>query len=506
MGDFSCTNFGKHSNFIGGKEVPAISGATYVTKSPANDVELGTAAKSGPADVDAAIVAAKSAQKEWWARPVSEREEILLKCASAIEANTAALARVLMWDSGSIKGKAMMEVTYSASLFRTAAGEARRLYGDTFPNDKPHRMSIVIREPLGIVAVVSPFNAPMILCVKSVAFALACGNAVVQKPSTETPLVTVHLARILHRAGLPAGLFNVVTGPSGAIGDYICGHPEVQSVGFTGSTDVGIRVGEVAARTMKRTHLELGGKNPLLVLRDIKNPGVALHMDAAVQQALSGAFYHCGQICMASSRIIVERSVADEFFTKLKARADALVVSPALDDDDVAFGPVINKKALDKILEHVDEARRAGAEVLCGGELVTGLCYRPTIIRVDSPTQAVIWKEETFGPVVVALVVDSLDDAIAAANDTEFGLSAAVLTNDMRSAMRCVREIHAGSVHVGMHSFQSDALAPVGGTKMSGIGKTGGKYGLDHFSELKWAAIELGEAPVPPAFAPRSSL
>lgn len=229
-------------------------------------------------------------------------------------------------------------------------------------------------------------------------------------------------------------------------------------------------------------------------------------MDLAVQQALIGAFYHCGQICMASSRIIVERSVAEEFLTKLKTRAAALAVGPALDDDSVAFGPVINQKALDKIEEHVNGARSAGAEVLCGGELVRGLCYRPTIIRLDSRGQAAVWKEETFGPVIVALVVDSLDEAIVAANDTEFGLSAAVLTNDIRSAMKCVREIQAGSVHVGMHSFQSDALAPVGGTKMSGIGKTGGKYCLDHFSELKWVAIELGEAPVPPAFAPRSSL
>jgi aldehyde dehydrogenase (NAD+) len=351
------------------------------------------------------------------------------------------------------------------------------------------------------VAVVSPFNAPLVLCVKSAAFALAAGNAVISKPSTETPLVAVHLARTLHAAGLPAGLFNVVTGPSSATGDHICGHPEIQSIGFTGSTEVGVRVGEIAARTMKRTHLELGGKNPLLVLRDIANPGAPLNIEKASQQAAMGAFYHCGQICMASSRIIVEKVVADEFIPVLVQRTQKLKVGLDLADDKVAYGPVINEKAMKKIEEHVAGARAGGATILCGGERHEGLCYKPTIIQLDSNKQAPLWYEETFGPVIVVLVVENLDEAITMANDTEYGLSAAVLTNDVKAAMRCVREIKAGSVHVGMHSFQSDSMAPVGGTKMSGIGKTGGKFCLDHFSELKWAAIELGEAPFPPCFS-----
>jgi len=499
--DFGCINFGAHFNFIDGKEVPAISGATNVTKSPANGQELGTVAKSAAADVDVAVAVAKKTQPSWWERPVLDRVRILIQCADEIEKNAAVLARVLMWDSGSIKGKAMMEVMYSASLFRTAAGEAQRLYGDTFPNDKPHRMSIVIREPLGVVAVVSPFNAPLVLCVKSVAFALAAGNAVVSKPSTETPLIAVHLARTLHAAGLPAGLFNVVTGPSSATGDHICGHPDIHSIGFTGSTEVGIRVGEIAARTMKRTHLELGGKNPLLVLSDIANPDAALNIEKASQQAAMGAFYHGGQICMASSRVIVDKKVADEFIEAFVRRVQKLKTGLDLADDMVAYGPVINEKALQKIEEHVEGARKGGASILCGGERHEGLCYKPTIIKLDNTKQAPVWFEETFGPVVVVLVVDGIDEAINMANDTEYGLSAAVLTNDIKSAMRCVREIKAGSVHVGMHSFQSDSMAPVGGTKMSGIGKTGGKFCLDHFSELKWAAIELGEAPFPPCFS-----
>ena len=261
-------------------------------------------------------------------------------------------------------------------------------------------MSIVIREPLGVVAVVSPFNAPLVLCVKSVAFALAAGNAVVQKPSTEAPLVTVHLARVLHQAGLPAGLFNVVTGPSSRIGDYICQHAGVRSIGFTGSTEVGVRVGQCAASTMKRTHLELGGKNPLLVLEDIANPGVVLDMDKAVQQTLMGGFYHAGQICMASSRIIVMRSVADEFFSKLQQKASQLNVGSQLDDDAVAYGPVINQKALDKIEQHVAEAKSAGAEILCGGEVHEGLVYKPTLIKVASREQAIVWKEGRLSPII----------------------------------------------------------------------------------------------------------
>jgi len=498
--DLSFADFGFHGNFINGKEVPAADGATMTTTSPATGGVCGSAAASQPVDVDAAVGAATAAQPGWWARPAMEREAVLLRCADALERNVGALARVLMWDSGSVKGKAMMEVMYSASLFRTAAGEARRMYGDTFPNDKPHRISMVIREPIGVVLIVTPFNAPMVLCVKSAAFALAAGNSVVAKASPDTPLVSVVLARVLYEAGVPPGVFNVVNGTTEAIAEYITAHKGIQGIGFTGSTAVGAMVGATAARTMKRVHLELGGKNPLLVMDDVGHTGANITVDKAVQQALMGSFYHSGQICMASSRIIVHRAVADEFLKKLAERADKLKVTNDLLDDSVAYGPIANTRAFEKVHTHVEAARAAGAQILCGGT-GAGLLYRPTVVLLGDREQGVLWREETFGPVTVALVVDSLDEAIEAANDTDYGLSAAVLTNDVKSAFRCVREIKAGSVHVGMHSFQSDAMAPVGGVKMSGVGKTGGKYCMEHFTELKWAAIEIGEAPVPPAFA-----
>ena len=332
MASFSFTEFGAHGNFINGVEGASVSGGTCISTCTANGKQLGTFANSGPADVDAAVSAAKAAQVAWARRPVGERSLMLLRCADAIEASAPGLARVLMWDSSSMKGKAFAEVMKSAALFRTAAGEAKRLYGDTFPNDNPDRMSLVIREPLGIVAVISPFNAPLVLCVKSLAFALGAGNAVIQKPSPETPLVTVHLARVLHSAGLPAGLFNVVTGDTNELGESMCSHPGVHSIGFTGSTGVGIRVGQSAAVTMKRTHLELGGKNPLIVCADIAHPDAELNMDKAVHQAILGAFTHSGQICMSSSRIIVMRPIADEFFAKLAAAANKLKLGTQLDD------------------------------------------------------------------------------------------------------------------------------------------------------------------------------
>jgi aldehyde dehydrogenase (NAD+) len=477
-----------HGLFIDGAEQAAQSGETFAVYAPASGEQIGSAARGADTDVDLAVASAVRAAAGWAGLPAGERERILIACAAAIETHAGELLDLVIDESGSTIRKARYEVQYSAALLRAAAGEARRLYGDTFPNDKPHRMSIVVREPLGVVAAISPFNAPLVLLAKMVVFALAAGNAVIAKPSEETPLVAVEFARLLHAAGLPAGVLNVVTGYGSEAGRALVTHGGVNGIAFTGSTATGIRLSQLAAPTMKRLQLELGGKNPLLVLRDVD-------VAAAAAATAVGAFYHGGQICMSSSRVIVEEAIADAFVDALAEKVRGLVLGD-LRDERTAYGPLIHQGALDKVAGHVSSAIAAGARLVTGGAVAHGLTYQPTIL-LEPPRDHVTWREETFGPVVSVAAARDLDDAIAIANDSPYGLSAGILTNDLRRGMQAARRIRCGAVHVGMHSFQSDALAPVGGYGLSGIGRSGGKYSVEHFTELKWISIELGESPLP---------
>jgi aldehyde dehydrogenase (NAD+) len=473
--------------FINGDERPALSGQVFGSHAPATDELLGYAARAA-ADIQAAVLAARLAFERWSALPPADRERALLRCADAVEAAEPQLLDLLIDESGSTITKARYEVRYSATLLRAAAGESRRLYGDTLPSDRPHRLSFVIREPLGVVAVIAPFNAPLVLLVKMMAFALAAGNTIVAKPSEETPLIAVALARILHQAGLPEGVFNVVTGYGDECGEPLVRHPDVRGVAFTGSTNTGARIAAAAAPLMKRLQLELGGKNPLLVLKDVD-------VDRAANLVAVGALYHAGQICMSSARIIVESAIARPFAEALARRARALYLGD-LRDERTAYGPLINDHAVHKVEAHVRHATTFGGELLCGGALHRRRTYQPTVI-FQPPRSGPAWCEETFGPVASVVSADDLDDAVAIANDSSYGLSAGILTNDFRRAMTAARRIRAGAVHVGTHSFWSDPMAPIGGYGMSGLGRSGGKYSVEHFTELKWLNLELGEPPQP---------
>ena len=474
--------------FINGHERPALSGEVFPSYAPATSEVVGYAARANADDADSAVVAARQAFAGWAGLPPVERERILLRVADAIEAQRDSLLNLLIDESGSTIQKARYEVTYSATLFRAAAGEVRRLYGDTFPNDKPHRLSLVVREPMGVVLAISPFNAPLVLLVKMIVFALAAGNSVIAKPSEETPLIAVALARLMHAAGLPAGVFNVVTGFGPECGEPLARHPGIHAIALTGSVPTGIRIAQIAAAGMKRTQLELGGNNPLLVLNDV-NP------EQAAEIAAVGAFYHGGQICMSSARIIAERGVARPFAEALARKAHTLPLGD-LRDDRTAYGPLINQRALDKVTRHVEAARSGGAEILTGGAIQHGLTYQPTVLW-EPPRTGPAWCEETFGPVTSIVVADDLPAAIAIANESDYGLSAGILTNDLVRGLSAARQLRCGAVHVGMHSFQSDALAPIGGFGFSGIGRSGGKYSVEHFTELKWISVELGETPRP---------
>jgi acyl-CoA reductase-like NAD-dependent aldehyde dehydrogenase len=471
---------------IDGVEVPAAGGATFDVQSPATESVMATAAQAGPSDVDAAVAAARSGFEKWSALVPSEREAVLLRAAEIVAAEgEQRMLDVLIDESGSTINKARGEIAYTVDLLRTAAGEVRRLYGDTFPNDRNDRLSMVYREPMGVVAVVAPYNAPLSLTAKMSAFPLAAGNSIVLKPSEETPLTALLFARILGEAGIPDGVINVVTGFPEDCGAPLVSHQGIDCIALTGSTATGIAVGTAAIQRMRHVQLELGGKSAVLVLRDAD-------LRAAARIVVEGMFAHAGQICMANSRIIVEDCIFDEFAVLLKQQIETLHLGDQRDPKS-AYGPLINRRALEKIQAHQQDAVSRGATILSGGKVKDGLVYEPTVV-IEPSRDSSLWRDESFGPIASLVRADDLDDAIKIANDTDYGLSSAVLTKNVQWAFQAARQIKAGSVHIGMHAFQSNALAPIGGYGMSGIGKSGGKYSTEEFTERKWVSLDLGAA------------
>lgn len=472
---------------IDGKDLAAAGGASFDVLAPATESAIGTAARANGHDVDRAVAAARRGFATWSKLAPKDREAALLKAADLLERDgEARLLDLLIDESGSTITKARFEIRYSVDLLRTAAGEARRLYGDTFPNDVPTRLSMVFREPVGVVAVVSPYNAPLALLVKMAAFPLAAGNALVIKPSEETPLIALAFAKLLLEAGVPPAAVNVVTGFGAECGAPLVAHAGVDGIALTGSTATGKAIGALAMQRMVRAQLELGGKGALLVLRDVD-------VGKAAAVAAAGMFSHAGQICMANSRIIVERPIHADFLAAFRKACEALPLGD-LRDPTTAYGPLINRKALQKIEQHQAQAVEGGARLLTGGKVVRGLTYAPTAL-LDPPRTSTAWRDESFGPLTSVVAAADLDEAIALANASEYGLSCAVLTRDYRWGFRAAREIRSGAVHIGMHSFQSNALAPVGGVGLSGIGRSGGRYSIEEFTELKWVSLELGDAP-----------
>lgn len=471
---------------IGGEVQGTAHGDTFEVRAPVDDRSLGECDHADASDVDRAVAAARAAQPGWWAAPAGARERLLLQLADALERDGAArFVDVIIDESGSTIRKARAEVAYSVELLRAAAGEARRLYGETFPNDAADRLSLVVREPLGTVGIISPFNAPLALLVKMLAFPLAAGNTAVIKPSEETPLTAVALVRLFAEVGAPPGVCNLVTGLADT-GAALAGHRDVHGLVFTGSTAVGRAVGHAAADRICRVQLELGGNNPIVVFDDV-DPARAAEVICA------GAFAHAGQICMANSRLIVSRGIADALLEQLVAQARRLHLGD-LRDETTAYGPLINDVAVAKVDAHVRDAIAGGGELLTGGAIRGVRSYAPTVVLEPRP-DSLLWSSETFGPVLAVTVVDDEATAIAAANDSTYGLSAAVLSRDGARALRVARALRAGSVHIGMHAFQSNTMAPIGGFGSSGVGRSGGRYSTLELTEPKWISVELGVSP-----------
>ncbi|WP_101759096.1 aldehyde dehydrogenase [Oceanicoccus sp. KOV_DT_Chl] len=469
---------------IGGVEQAAASGETFDVLSPATEQVIGRVARGAKADVDLAVAAARNGFTQWHRLTPSAREAVLLRAADIMaEQGEQRYLDLLIDESGSVINKARYEIARTADLLRAAAGEVRRLYGETMPNDSPDRISMVFREPLGVVAAIVPYNAPLLLLTKMTAFPLAAGNSIVIKPSEETPLIAIEYAKLLVEAGLPADAVSVVTGFGAECGSPLVEHDDINAIALTGSTATGKAIGKIAMEKMRPTQLELGGKSALVVLNDFD-------AKSAAKIAIEGMFTHAGQICMANSRIVVEAGIFDEFIAELKAGCEQLVVGDVRDTKS-AYGPLINRNALNKVLAHIEDAKSRGTALLTGGEVHQGLTLQPTVL-LEPSREATAWRDESFGPLTSVVKAQDLDDAIALANDSVFALSAAVLTHNIQRGFKAAREIRSGAVHIGMHSFQSNAMAPIGGMGDSGIGRSGGKYSTEEFTELKWISVELG--------------
>ncbi|HUQ60030.1 aldehyde dehydrogenase family protein [Lentzea sp.] len=471
---------------IGGKSVPALDGRTTDDLNPYTGEVHAVVAAGGTADVTRAVDAAQEAFPGWAATTPSARRAILLKAADVLEARTPEVVALMAAEVGGVGGWAGFNVALAANVLREAAAAVTQPVGEVLTTETPGQLSLAIREPLGVVAAFAPWNAPVILSTRAVAAPLAAGNTVVLKPSEDAPIAAgLLIAEVLHEAGLPAGVLNVVTNaPEDAaeVAKALITDPRVRAVNFTGSTEVGRIVGTLAAQHLKPAVLELGGKNSLLVLDDAD-------LDHAVDAATFGAFHNAGQICMSTDRVLVHRSVAEEFTAKLAAKVGSLPHGDPADPGTV-IGPVINQRSADRVGNLVAEAVENGARVRTGDD------GRATVLDNVTPEMR-IFQEEIFGPAVIVVPVADDDEAVAVANDTEHGLTAGIMTEDSRRGLALAQRIQTGIVHVGNQTVDDEPQVPFGGVKASGYGRFGGRWGIEAFSATRWVTIAGGHGHFP---------
>jgi acyl-CoA reductase-like NAD-dependent aldehyde dehydrogenase len=473
--------------YISGKALDIPASLLTDVVNPANQRPFAKIFMAQAQHMRAAIDAADAAKAAWGATLAADRERVLTRAADELEAARGEMVDLLIDEAGSTFGKAQFEVSFAGNLVRSIAGEARRIRGDVFPSDVPGLISMAIRRPLGVVAGISPFNFPVVLSLKKVVFALACGNTFVLKPSEETSLVGLKLAEIFERAGLPAGVLNVVPGDGPTLARVLFDDPRVKLISFTGSTAVGRIIATECAKKGKRVTLEMGGKSPLIILKDAD-------LDYAVDTACFGIFIHQGQICMAGSRIIVEAPIYEEFLKRFAAKAATLRVGDPRDHHTV-IGPLIRSSQCLVIDQKIKDAVAAGARLIIGGKY-QGNFYHPTVVADVTPEMAA-FRDELFGPVAAVTKANDPDDALALANNSTYGLSSAVLTNNLQLAMRFALELEAGMVHLNGPTIHDEGTVPFGGVKDSGSGREGGRWSTDEMTEVKWVTIQMGRRPYP---------
>jgi alpha-ketoglutaric semialdehyde dehydrogenase len=475
-----------YKNLIGGEWVESRSGQTFENQNPASAKDVvGVFPCSNKDDVNDAVEAARKAFERWRLTPAPRRGEIIFRCAQILQERKEDYARDMTGEMGKVLKETRGDVQEAIDTAYYMAGEGRRLDGHTVPSELPNKFAMAVRVPLGVVGMITPWNFPMAIPSWKIFPAIVSGNTCVIKPAEDTPLSTVNLVRALMDAGMPPGVVNIVHGYGPDAGAPMLDHPDVRAISFTGSSEVGRIIGETAARNFKPCSLEMGGKNAIIVLNDA-------NVDLAIDGALWGAFGTTGQRCTAASRIIVHKSVYNQFADKLVSRSRALKVGPGIDEQN-DMGPQINQQQIETTRKYVDIGKSEGAKLLSGGNRITsgglgdGYFWEPTIFG-DAHGKMRIAQEEIFGPVISLIPTDSLEQAIDISNGVAYGLSSAVYTRDVNKAFKAMRDLHTGITYINAPTIGAEVHLTFGGTKATGNGhREGGIGAIDFYTQ--WKAI-----------------
>ncbi len=465
--------------------------AVFERRHPVTNALVTQAAAAGVQDAIKAVESADAAFKAWRRTGPSERRRLLLKAADILESKTPQFIEAMSHEVGASALWAGFNVHLAANVFREAASLATQIQGETIPTDKPGALSMTLRQPVGVILSIVPWNGTVVLAARAIAYPLVCGNTVVFRGSESSPRTHALVAEALVEAGFPAGVLNYLSNApesAAAVVDTMIEHKAVRRINFTGSTRVGRIIAQKAAQHLKRCLLELGGKSPLVVLDDAD-------VDEAVKAAVFGSFLYQGQICMSTERLVVDEKVADEFVAKFAARANELRAGDPTENPACIIGPMISPRSGARINDLLQDALDKGAKIVCGG-VASGAVMPATILDHVKPNMK-IYDEETFGPITVVVRVNGAQEAINVANDSAYGLSSGVFGRDVNRALAVAMDMDYGSVHVNGSTVQNEAQAPYGGTKDSGYGRFDGRAVIDEFTELKWLTIEPSQQQYP---------
>ncbi|KAB0546002.1 NADP-dependent succinate-semialdehyde dehydrogenase [Pseudomonas argentinensis] len=469
--------------FVNGAWADADSGQTIKVTNPATGEVIGTVPKMGAAETRRAIEAADKALPAWRALTAKERSAKLRRWYELMLENQEDLARLMTIEQGKPLAEAKGEIAYAASFIEWFAEEAKRVYGDTIPGHQADKRLIVIKQPIGVTAAITPWNFPAAMITRKAGPALAAGCTMVLKPASQTPYSALALAELATRAGIPAGVFSVVTGSAGEVGGELTGNPIVRKLSFTGSTEIGRQLMAECAQDIKKVSLELGGNAPFIVFDDAD-------LDKAIEGAIISKYRNNGQTCVCANRIYVQDCVYDAFAEKLKVAVEKLKIGNGL-EDGTTTGPLIDEKAVAKVKEHIEDAVSKGAKILSGGKThaLGGTFFEPTILA-DVPKNALVSKDETFGPLAPLFRFKDEAEVIAMANDTEFGLASYFYARDLSRVFRVAEALEYGMVGINT-GLISNEVAPFGGIKASGLGREGSKYGIEDYLEIKYLCLSI---------------